>query len=1175
MKYLKSSARILLILIVGCVASVFGQTDRSTIRGTIIDQTGAVVPGAEVTIRNAATGTEQKATTSEDGFYTLAQLQPGVYRLTVQRPGYATIVQENITLSVEQQARLDFTLQAGEVGATVTVTAEAPILSQETSSLGTVVDREKIVNLPLNGRSLFRLVQLTPGVISSNSANGQFRDVPVNTTFETNFSINGGRNQSNEILIDGVPSSTGFFNQATTIPTVEATQEFKVQSNNASAEFGRFGGGVVNVSTRSGGNSFDGSLYEFVRNDAFDANDFFNNRAGRAKPPFRMNQFGYAVSGPVFFPRFGEGGPAFYNGKNKTFFFTDYQGTRWRRGDVFTTRVPTLAERGGDFSAQLGAVIPGVFNPDGTPARQGQIYDPATTRTVGGVVVRDPFQGNIIPQNRINPIARNLLAYYPSPNAVQPGSTNNFISNAGRIINADQFSGRLDHNVTETWRIFGRYSFNKTDLTQPDYFNNEATPDPGAVGTTKFRYHTFVFDNTVSLDANTILNVKLGFARWFQARQTRSFGFDQTSLGFSPSLVSRFQVPVFPLINVESYSSLAGQSFLKNGNDTYSLLPSITKTLGRQILKFGADIRLRRIDFFNVNAAGGTYNFNRVFTRGPNFTTNNATVGNGVASLLLGAPAGGSAPINSAASLRNFYFAGYVQDDIKITPKLTVNLGFRYDVETPYTERYNRLVTFDFNAPNPARNAQFPNLTGALEFAAEDNPTVYRTDYNNFAPRLGFAYSIFEKTVIRAGFGISYSPLETSTNAVGLIPQSGFSASTPLLTTTNGGQTILPAFNFGNPFPNGLNQPTNTSLGDRTFLGQDLTIWDPNAETPYYMQWNVNLQRELPFNILFDIAYAGSRGVHLTRPHDFNALDPQNLSLGVGLQTNVANPFQPFVMSGTLSQATVQRRQLLLPFPEYTNLVIANETSGNSIYHSLQTKLEKRLSGGVNFLLAYTFSKLISDVNNQLSPIGDFTNVQGTQNPYNLRLERSLSELDTPHALSFSTVIELPFGKGRRFFTKTNGFVGKLIEGFQLNAIARYESGNPLGFSSVAPIAGGNRPNATGESFDISGEGRRGVDYDYFNRAALAPLAAFQLGNLSRTTGAIRAPAYRNFDISLIKNTRLTEGTSLQLRAEFFNIFNIVNLGLPNTNLSSPNYGRITATRGLPRVIQFAAKFNF
>jgi hypothetical protein len=324
----------------------------------------------------------------------------------------------------------------------------------------------------------------------------------------------------------------------------------------------------------------------------------------------------------------------------------------------------------------------------------------------------------------------------------------------------------------------------------------------------------------------------------------------------------------------------------------------------------------------------------------------------------------------------------------------------------------------------------------------------------------------------------------------------------------------------------------------------------------------------------------------LTRARNLNGLDPQLFSLGSGLTANVSNPFFGVINVGQFTQANIQRQQLLIPFPQYGSITVANETSGNSIYHSLQTKLDKRLSGGVNFLLAYTYSKLITDVNNQLAPIGDLTNVQGTQNPFDLRLERSLSELDTPHALSISTVIELPFGKGRRFFTNANGFVGKLIEGFQINSVARYESGNPLGFSSPPPILGGNRPIVTGGSFDISGNGRRGVDYGWFNNAVdrsaapnpNAPLRAldnFQLGNLSRTTGLVRAPSFRNVDFSLIKNTQITEGTSLQLRAEAFNVFNWVNLGLPNTNLNAPNYGLITATRSLPRVIQLAVKFNF
>lgn len=1165
---LQSLPRLLPFFIFSFILGIAAHAQTAQVTGQIADATGAVIPGAEVTITNVETGFNRKAASNDEGYYTVPLLPPGNYRITVQKEGFKPIAQENTRLAVEQTARLDFTMETGNVNEQVTITGNEPVLSPETSSLGTVVDNQKITSIPLNGRSPFRLVQLTPGVISSPSTSGQFGDIPVNTTWDTNFSINGGRNQSNEVLIDGVPSTAGFFNQITTIPSVEATREFKVQSNNVSAEYGRFAGGVVNVTTQSGGNDFHGTLFEFLRNNAFDANDFFNNRAGKAKPPFHMNQFGGSIGGPIYLPRFGEGGKAFLSGRGRTFFFTDYQGTRWRRGDVFIGRVPTLAERNGDFS-----------NTRDANGNLITIYN-TIVNAQGQFVSRVPFAGNRLPQSRIDPIAAQAVQFYPLPNAVIPGSTDNFVSNAGRSVDADAFSLRIDHKVSERYQLFGRFSRNVTNLAQPDYFGNVASPDPGAVGTTPFRQSTFAFDNTITLGPTSVLNLRYGFARWFQSRVTRSFGFDQTTLGLPTSLVSQFQVPVFPLINAQDYLSLAGQSFLRNGNDTHSFIGSVTTTRGQQTLRYGAELRVRRINFFSVQAPGGTYNFTRAFTaRDPNNTTL-ASGGSGLASFLLGYGSGGSVPINSAGALQNFYYGGYIQDDIKVTPKLTVNLGLRYETETPYTERYNRLVGFDFAAPSPARNFQFPNLTGALFFAGVDSPygrRVYRWDKNNIAPRVGFAYSPYEKMVVRGGFGLFYAPLEISNNAVGFVPQSGFGTSTAFLGTLDTNRT--PFNTLRNPYPTGLNQPAGSSLGASTFLGQGITVWDPDATTPYYLQYNLDVQRELPGSILAEVSYAGSRGVHLTRGREFDALNPSFLSLGTGLQSQVANPFFGTITTGALAQRMVQRRQLLLPFPQFTSINVINNTSGQSSYNSLQAKLDKRLSQGFNFLLSYTFSKFISDVNNQLAPIGGDTNVSGVQNFYDLRSERSLSELDVPHSLAFSFVAELPIGPNRRYLSGTSGALARIVEGIQFNGVARYQSGFPLVLTASNTTAGGGtRPNRTGQDPNLPADRSRDEKIrQWFNTAAFAAPPAFTFGDAPPTLPNVRGPSFRTVDFSVIKNTRLSEGTSLQFRSEFFNVFNFANFAGPITNINSTQFGQITRSRSdaLPRVIQFALKLTF
>ncbi len=1102
------------------------------ITGRVSDSLQAVITDAEVSATNLATQVVRRTVTNERGLYAIPSLPPGVYAISVIKPGFRTETRTNLQLIVDQTATMDFELQVGAVTEKIEVNAQAALLDEQTSSLGQLIDNAKIQNIPLNGRSAFRLVQLTPGILSTRAASGQFGDIPVNTTWDTNFSINGGRAQSNEIQIDGVPATAGFFNQITTIPSIESTQEFKVQSNNLSAEWGRFAGGVLNVSTRSGTNEFHGAVFEFLRNSAFDANELFNKTSGRAKPPFRMNQYGAAVGGPIV--------------RNRTFFFGDYQGTKWRRGDVFRNSLPTNLERGGDFSQTLA--------PNGALAT---IYDPFSSTTA-----RNPFAGNRLPAARISPIAQKMIAYYPQPNVQGDPFTNfnNFISNAGRSIDSDQFSAKVDHQFTDRWRTFGRIARNKTSLAQPDYFNNVASSGTGSVGTTPFTQHTAALDNTLILNNTTILSVRYGFARWYQLRQTRSYGFDQRELGIPASLVSQFQIPVFPAVTVEQYAGLGGQSFLDNGNDTHSLLGSVTKTAGRHNIKFGGDVRLKRVNYFNLGSGGGAYTFNRVFTRGPSPTVFTNT-GNGVASFLLGVPASGNVPTTVGVAMQNYYAGFYLQDDIRLGAKLTVNLGLRYETESPYTERYNQMNSFNADLASPVRNPAFPNLTGGLEFASAGRRRVHDWDKVNFAPRVGFAYSMDNKTVLRWGAGLFFSPLDISNNAVGFSPSNGYSATTPLVASLDNG--VTPFRTLANPYPDGLVAPTRDSLGASTFLGQAPTIWDSHPVLGENYQWNFDVQRQLPGNMIADVSYAGSRGIHLGfRNREMNALDPRFLSLGTGLNTLVDNPFAGSISVGALAQPRVARRQLLLPYPQFTSVNIINMAMANSVYHSLQAKVERRFSQGVSVLMAYTAGKVITDSASQVSPIGP-TSLGNVQNWYNLRAERGLSDMDVAQSLTVSFVAELPFWRGKAY------------GGWQINGVSSYVGGTPLTLSAPIP-GGGNRPNSTGASARIDASRSRGEQINrWFDITQFTLPASFSLGNVGRTLPDVRGPNMVNTDFSLIKNTKIKENVSLQFRLEYFNIFNRANLDLPNTAFGSGQFGRITATAGLPRVGQMALKLNF
>jgi len=1133
------------------------QSTSSTVSGKVTDPSGSVVPAAAISASNEDTGLRRATTSNDDGVYVVPLLPPGRYRISVQKEGFKPITRTGIVLQVDQVARIDFVLDLGAVAETIEVSDNAPLLQQDTSALGQVVDNQKILSLPLNGRMTFRLVNLTPGIIVTPGSSGQFGDVSVGTFDDINFSINGGRAQSNEVMVDGVPSTTGFLNLMTTVPSVDATQEFKVQSNSMSAEWGRFGGGVINVSTRGGTNEFHGSLFEFVRNNAFDSNEFFNKRAGRNIPPFRMNQFGGSGGGPLV--------------RNKTFFFANYEATRWRRGDIFQTTVPTLLQRDGDFSR--------TFTPTGDII---SIYDPLTSAalTPGGANFRRTvFPGNVIPRNRFDAVGANIVKFYPTPNTQGTAftETQNFLSNAARKIDKNEGAIRIDQTFTDKFRMFGRLAVTDNVLGQPDHFRNEATPGVGANGNIAFRYYTAALDSTYTLSANALLNIRYGLARFNWARKTRSYGFDQRTLGMADSVVSQMQIPVFPNLGVEGYSGMAGGSFIDTGQDTHSLLPSLTIIRGKHTLKAGGDLRLRRNNLWVIANGGGSYTVNRAFTRGPDPNVFTVNAGNGVASLLLGTAASGQIGSYPGASLQNFYYSGYFQDDWRIGQRLTLNLGLRYETESPYSERRNYLAYFDVNEASPLANPSFPNLKGGLRFVTKNGlgRSAYAWDRNNFSPRIGLAYAANNKTTIRTGFGVFYGALELSNDLNNFTPVNGngFSGLTPFVGTID---SVTPFAYLRNPFPNGLQAPPGSSAGALAMVGQGISSWDYAGRTPYTMQWNFDVQRSITSDLLIDVAYAGSRGVHLARVYDYNALPTQLLSLGTGLQQLVDNPFFGKINVGTLAQQRVQRRQLLLPYPQFTGVTILNAAAATSAYHSIQLKLEKRLSKGQSLLVSFTGAKLIGNSNNNLAGLGVQGNGTGTQDWYNLRGERSISEMDISRAMTISHVIELPFGPGRHFLN-TNHVAAYILGGWNLSTIMTARGGMPLALNAPIP-GGGNRPNSTGVSAELSADRSRNDALNrWFDTSQFTLPASFTMGNVSRTLPDVRGPGVLAFDFSLSKHVSIKEKFNIQFRAEAFNAFNRPQFWMPNVAFGSLDFGRITASQQtvLPRVMQFALKLGF
>ncbi|HET9790929.1 MAG TPA: hypothetical protein VFR08_06480, partial [Candidatus Angelobacter sp.] len=630
-------------------------------------------------------------------------------------------------------------------------------------------------------------------------------------------------------------------------------------------------------------------------------------------------------------------------------------------------------------------------------------------------------------------------------------------------------------------------------------------------------------------------------------------------------------------ISVAGYGSMNGQSYLLNGNDSHSLLTSLTKVYGRQTFIMGTDVRLHLINFFNVTSSAGSFSFAKAQTQGSDPNKASPTVGDGMASLLLGVGSGGYMPIGSGNELKDWYSAAYFQDNIRVARNLTVNLGMRYEEESPYTDRHNKLNYFSRDVQSPAANSTFPTLKGGLVFAGVNgNPSnVYDWNIFQLGPRAGVSYNPFRSTVIRAGAGVMYAPLEISNNAVGFSPNIGFSASTGWAATTNAG--LIPENLLSNPFPQGLVQPAGSSLGAATSLGQGLNVWDPHPDTPQSYQWNFGIQQQLPSSILVEAAYVASRGLHLAHNFNINTLDPKYLSMGGALQQQVANPFYGDIQIGNLSNPKVSQQQLLLPFPQFTGINVENMTWGGSNYQSAQFKLNKRTSHGVSFLAAYTISKWMSNITSQDANIGP-TNNTGIQSYYDLAAEKSLSENDIPQSLILNAVVDLPFGQGRTLLSNAHGIVEKLIGGWKASGILTEQKGQPLVFS--APITGGgNRPNwAPGVSPRLSSS-RSNADkvHDWFNTDAFLQPDPFTLGNVSRTTGAVRAPGIQNLDFSLAKDTQLMERLHMQFRAEAFNLTNTPHFARPNTSLNSNLFGQITGVLSSPppREIQFAVKLKF
>ena len=1157
----KSLASLFLLTIMGVSLSARGQSSQGTITGTVTDQAGAVIANATVTALQVETNQKYTVTSSAEGVFAIPLLPIGRYELGVTATGFSSYRQANIVLEVAQRLRLDVVLQVGDVSTTVTVTDEVSRVQTEASSLGTVVERERIENLPLNGRHVFNLVKLIPGVQPRNRAADGFAEVD-NQSF-SQISFNGGSVYSNQIFLDGASNTVPVHNEISVVPMVDTVEEFRVQTNSLAAEYGQTSGGVISVVTRGGTNQYHGSLYEFFRNDLLDArNPTLTTRdpiTGRTKPVLRYNQYGGTFGGPVLLPGFKGGKPRIISGKDRTFFFVGYERWNFRTANINQATVPTPAERSGDFSNTR----------DGN-GNLLTIFDPATTRANpnGSGFVRDPFQGNIVPRNRIDVLSQKVLNFLPLPNVApnnQFTNNNNYLSLVGFPIDQGQTSVRIDHTISENDKIFGRYTVTRNTRMNRAWNNGDADTD--ARDDQRDNYNV-VISQTHVFSPSVVNEIKVSAVRQYLVFQHPSFekGYPG-QLGF-PSI---FPQDAFPPINIAGMLPFgSGRGGFAGGHrrhHTVQFTDSLTWTKGRHIIKMGTDQRWNRLNFVNRLNPSGNFQFTSALTSNPQRPQG---TGFGFATFLLGEVSGGSQSVRPFFSFDSASNGSYIQDDWKVTRRLTLNLGLRYDYATGPVERWNRSSNFDPFVTNPETGTK-----GALLYAGvtkERHFTLPPKD--NFGPRVGFAWDVNGdgRTSVRAGYGLIYNAIESGDTAGDSSNSLGFSVDTPFLAPTGAPQKAF-QFSVG---PSSLLVPRGVNGGPSAFRGQNVRFQEVRQPTPYVQQWNLTVQRELGAKFVLTATYAGNRGLFLFGGnYDLNQLDPQFFSLGLALQDQVANPYFGQITSGALSGRTVARSQLLRPFPDYLNVGLLANHGASSSYHSFQFTAERRYSNGLSALVSYTNAKQISDsfsIAGGGGGAGDFRIGR-----LNRRLDRAIDEGDVSQRLVVSAVYELPFGKGKRFLQ--TGVLNHVVGGWQANTIVSLQGGSPLVVRGANNFTGINWPDMVCNP-GLSG-GERSADRLFKTECFRNP-ANFVIGNVPRTLPNVRGPGYKDVAVSVFRNMRMTETVNLEFRAEAFNAFNFVNLGDPNTTFqanpqggnANPNFGRSLTT--LPaRRIQLGLRLSF
>ncbi|GGG90263.1 carboxypeptidase regulatory-like domain-containing protein [Silvibacterium dinghuense] len=1129
------------------IAPVRAQTYNGQLRGTVTDPSGATIKSASITLTDEHTAQVRSTDTDGAGAYVFNALQPSVYTLKISAPGFAPAERTHIALATQDFLTLDVPLSLGTASNVVQVSAEAPLVDNSTASISTNLDQKRLEDVPVLGRNPYIAAGLS-GVFV-NTGNPQFiRFADQNGTSAT--SIAGGPVASNLYLVDGVPI-TDTNNRPIAIPTIESIQDVKVQALTYDAQVGRTGGGVFNTLLRSGSNQLHGSVFGETRQTAWLANDFFANREGIARPDSPYYNWGASLGGPLVIPHV-------YDGQNKTFFWIGAEGYIQTSPYTETFVVPTAAEKTGDFS--------GDYNADGT---LHTIYNPYDTYTdASGTVQRRPYAGNVI--SNINTVGKNIASYFPNPNS----GANTYTGTDNVRDHAQEVTLKLDQQIRPWWTVNGSYIF--YEALQP--LGNPLHTLPGSYSYTYHRQVDAVQANsTWILNPTTVLTVRYGNNRFPNLIAEVSNGFDPANLGFPTSLSSQMQAKFFPTIFFANYSQLGQNTDQLDNWKSQIVNGTLAKTLGKHNVTVGAEYRRLRLDFQDYSNAPGTYTFSGAFTQQSPSETDGLS-GDDIADLLTGLPVSGEIDLSTLLHTYLDYSAVFAQDDWRVTPKLTLNLGLRWESETGLKEDHNQLaVGFDRTAT--ALLSGSTSVTGGVLFAGVDG---HPSDIGNlsrlkFAPRIGASYQLTPKTVVRGGYGILYAPIRYDPTA-SLAP--GYTQANQYVASNDNDQT--PAGTLSNPFPNGLTKPAGNSAGLLTGVGNSVSSYDQDYKAPRVQQFSVDVERELPQNVAVDVAYIGSRSVNLSPSPtsstavNINQLNPSNFTQGSALNNQVSNPLYVAGGSGIIGETSVSRSQTLRPFPQFTsvNLFLS---SAHADYNALLVKAEKRASHGVNLLASFTWSRNMDSsfaTANSIQSVG----ASAPQNVYDLEAEYSHSVSDTPFRFVAGVLWDLPFGQGQ--LRTGHHWLDETVSHWQLNVLPTFRSGFPVTVTQSSnpnsTIAGNSvqRPNIQkGVSL-----GTKGSLYDrlngYINSAAFTASSAYTFGDAPRTL-SLRGPGYENWDISLFKNVVVRERLNIQYRAETFNTFNTPLFGGPNTAYGSSTFGQITSEANFPRYLQMGLHITY